>query len=813
MALRLSKPQNPSPRPGTGSAQLGARARTLLATGDLAGYRGLFAEAAAEPDVHRRYAARKDLLEAGLAVPRGAVQQVAPVFVAVAAEGLAVLAEQPAEPMLLNLVGIAFYELGALAGAKALFLAAERLDPQLPHVKRNLAEIARRRRGHINPQIPAAILASLRPLEADAKRIAQRAKPVADQTLSLCMIVRDEEAMLPRCLAAIADHVDEIVLVDTGSTDRTMDIAREYGAKVIETEWTGDFAAARNVSFDAATSDWIVYLDADEVMGEGQGERLRDLIGRTWREAFFLVETNHTGDLEDGTAVHHNALRVFRNRPEYRFEGRIHEQIAHRLPGDLPERIETTDIKVEHYGYLGVVREEKDKSRRNLELLQRQLEENGETPFLHFNLGSEFGALGEPDRALGHFRAAWEGVRTAENIRTLGFAPSLALRLSSALRLAGTIAELERHVEQALEVFPAFTDLVFECGLAHLNAGDPARAHQLFERCVEMGDAPSVYSSTVGSGTYTAHAALSETSRQLGDAAAAEAHGRTALELNPRFLGAIDPLAQALLAREVPADEVAATIHGLVEDDSPALRFLLAVPLYEAGAAEAAETELRVVVERQPHAAPARVALAEALLSQSRYAEAAEVVAAVAPEAPAAGAGAQTELFARLAAGQAGTDVDAAFARARAAGLGADALSLFEAWRTLAQDGPDASAPALSPVAGELLFGIYEALLRVQDVDAFVAVLPLAERMPLPRALRRDRMAQMYLRRGFVDSAADEWTASCQEEGPSADALAGLAAVAVVHENAEDAALFAQAAAELVPGHARASRVLAHLGL
>ena len=100
---------------------------------------------------------------------------------------------------------------------------------------------------------------------------------------------------------------------------------------------------------DAATSDWILYLDADEVLAEGDGPRLRELTGRTWREAFYLIETNHTGDLEDGTAVTHNALRVFRNRPEYRFEGRLHEQIAHSLP-DLPERLESSTVRVEHFG-------------------------------------------------------------------------------------------------------------------------------------------------------------------------------------------------------------------------------------------------------------------------------------------------------------------------------------------------------------------------------------------------------------------------------------------------------------------------------
>src|SRR5205085_1722190 len=137
-------------------------------------------------------------------------------------------------------------------------------------------------------------------------------------------------------------------------------------------------------------------------------QRLREVLGRTWREAFYLVETNFTGELGDGTAVTHNALRVFRNRPEYRFTGRIHEQIADKLPEGQPERIEITDVRVEHYGYLGVVRDAKDKSRRNIELLERQRDEAGEdSGFLHFNLGSEYAALGENAKAHASLERSW----------------------------------------------------------------------------------------------------------------------------------------------------------------------------------------------------------------------------------------------------------------------------------------------------------------------------------------------------------------------------------------------------------------------
>jgi hypothetical protein len=110
-----------------------------------------------------------------------------------------------------------------------------------------------------------------------------------------------------------------------------------------------------------------------------------------------------------------------------------------------------------------------------------------------------------------------------------------------------------------------------------------------------------------------------------------------------------------------------------------------------------------------------------------------------------------------------------------------------------------------------LLLTVMEALLRVEDVDAFVPLLPLAERVGLTSSERHERLAQMYLRRGFLDSAADEWAASCQENGPTPEALTGLAAIAVVRGDDEDARLFAHAADELQPGHAGAARVLARL--
>lgn len=776
MALRLiESPESPRPASSAALDRLLPAAAAKLAAKDWAGFRAVIGDAGKIEDVHRRYEARRALLAAGLRAGASG-----PPLVATAASAVEVLEDDPREPVLLNCAGVAFYELGAVAVAESLFVAARALDPALPHVDRNLAECRRRRRKGVAvlPQAAGAV----RELEPRVKRIVAAAKPGEGLTLSLCMIVKDEEAMLGRCLEAVRDAVDEIVVVDTGSTDATVEIAESYGARVLHHAWDGDFAAARNASFDAATGDWVMYLDADEVLVAEDVGRLRALTARTWREAFYLVEINHTGDLEDGTAVTHDAMRVFRNRPEYRFEGRIHEQIAQRLPAYLVERLERTTVRVEHYGYLGAVRGAKDKVNRNLELLERQAADGDDSPFLHFNLGSEYLAIGDAARALPHFERAWKAVGTKADLTRFGFAPALAARYVKALRLVGRASDVDRAGAEVLALFPGFTDIVLEQGLAAGASGDLARSEALLRRCLEMGDGPSRYSSAVGSGSYRALVALAEVLRTSGDAEASEATLRRCLDAHPAFLGTVEPYASALLRRGVPADEVAQTIHALVPDLTPGVRFLLAVALSEAGAAPEAEAELRALLEAQPGNAEARVALADTLLAQGRFAEAADAAAAVDPDAPCAEAAQRSELFARLADGHA-ADVTNALA------LSESERAVFAAWD--ARRGGANGPAALPATAAAPVLGMLDALAQLQAFDAFAHLVGVLETVGIGERERRQALAELYLRRGYVDSAAEEWIALCQEHGPDAPALRGLAAVAAARGMEEDAAVFA----------------------
>ena len=242
---------------------------------------------------------------------------------------------------------------------------------------------ARRRARLQPPPLPPAVRAAMRELAPRGKRVAAAARPAEGLTLSLCMIVKDEEEMLPRCLAAVRDAVDEIVIVDTGSKDRTREIALEFGAKVIDLEWTGSFTDARNVSFDAATGDWLMFLDADEVLVEGDGERLRALTRRRpgarpttcWRPT--TPATSRTAPPSPTTPCACSATA-----PGSASRAASTSRSPSTCPRSCPSASRSPTSAIDHYGYLGAVRDAKEKSRRNIELLERQVAEGLDSPFL-----------------------------------------------------------------------------------------------------------------------------------------------------------------------------------------------------------------------------------------------------------------------------------------------------------------------------------------------------------------------------------------------------------------------------------------------
>lgn len=758
---------------------------------------GIFASIATW-DPQRIYQARRQLTELAFTASTGLAEQAwIDLYLLVGEALLDSLAETPAEPVLLNYAGVLLYEVGDFGAAEALFRAAARLDPGLEHVDRNLREARKRKRG-ARPALRGAPGAKLQALGVRARRIAAAALPAQGLTLSLVMIVKDEEEMLPGCLEAVRDAVDELIVVDTGSTDHTVEIAESFGATVVHFPWNGSFADARNVSLNHATSDWVLYLDADEHMIAEDAAQLRSLLGRTWREAFYLVETNYTGGDDSGSSVAHLALRLFRNRPEYRFEGRVHEQKTQTMPTYLPERFETTPIRMCHYGYLKSRIGAREKSKRNIELLEQEARDTP-SPFVDFNLGSEYIALGDFARARSFLDRAWDALREMPSWDGIGYAPMLTSRVAQARRESGDRPAARATIAEGLARFPEHTELVLQHALCARDEGELDEAARLAERCLELGDAPAKYAAVVGSGTFLARCMLAEVRKAQGRADEAEEQYRRALEEQPDYIAPLLPLASLMLARDAAPDAVCTRLAA----ERPSAALLLGTALYEAGHSEEAAEQFRSVLDRQPSNGAARIGLVETLLARRLYADAAAEAALEGPDSPVAAVAAVAELFARAADGDVPGLADA-IERSAERRVPAHDVELYRAWQAALEGAPLPTRLPAAAAAGALT--ALEALLRVLEVDAFSVLHSLVERLDIDPRERREAIAQIYLHRGFLDSAAEEWLTAA-ESGPDARAYIGLAQVALAKGLRDDARTLGLEALAVDPANSHASKL------
>ncbi len=191
--------------------------------------------------------------------------------------------------------------------------------------------------------------------------------------LSICMIARDEEKNLARALLSVAHAADEIIVTDTGSADRTVEIARDLGAKVFHFPWCDDFSAARNASIENASGDWIFWLDADEELLQESVPELRRLLEDRNALACYISRQDLVDTGRPDLFTEMWQLRLFRNRPDLRFQGRCHPQFHPPVESiaedeDL-EIVHTSAVTIRHYGYTGELKQEKlERAARLLEM-------------------------------------------------------------------------------------------------------------------------------------------------------------------------------------------------------------------------------------------------------------------------------------------------------------------------------------------------------------------------------------------------------------------------------------------------------------
>lgn len=223
-------------------------------------------------------------------------------------------------------------------------------------------------------------------------------------TISLCMIVKNEEQFLEQCLNSVKELVDEIIIVDTGSIDRTKEIALKFTPQVYDFNWRDDFSAARNESLKYATGDWILVLDADEVLPEAAHELIKKCIQEEEIYAYFLITRNYTNnsavfEFVDGYGNPFSngykgwfdswVIRLFRNDPNIYFEGEVHERVDTSLE-KCSGKTAMAPLVIHHYGESKSSNINTEKREIYEKLAKLKIKNQPESAAAHYQLGVIF---------------------------------------------------------------------------------------------------------------------------------------------------------------------------------------------------------------------------------------------------------------------------------------------------------------------------------------------------------------------------------------------------------------------------------------
>jgi tetratricopeptide (TPR) repeat protein len=337
--------------------------------------------------------------------------------------------------------------------------------------------------------------------------------------LSLCAIVQNEETALPRCLESVRDWVEEMVILDTGSTDKTRQVARELGATVYEFPWCDDFAAARNAALEYARGEWILVLDADEVLTPAIIPHLQDAIARDNTLVVNLVR-HEVGATQSPYSL---VSRLFRNHPELRFSRPYHATIDDSAIAAIEREshwqvTSLSPVAILHYGYqpgtiaardklnrakramerffaenpqdayvcnkLGALYLQENRSQEGLNLLKQGLEFCGDEPLLryelHYHLANAYTRAGDPNQAALNYQAALKQP----------ILPPLKLgaynNFGSLLQAAGEYNLAERIYQEALKIDAQLAIAHYNLGMTYKAQGNYKNAIAAYEKALQI---------------------------------------------------------------------------------------------------------------------------------------------------------------------------------------------------------------------------------------------------------------------------------------------------------------------------------------
>lgn len=220
--------------------------------------------------------------------------------------------------------------------------------------------------------------------------------------ISICMIMKNEEKNLHKCLGSVKGLAQELILVDTGSTDSTLDIAKEYTTHIYHFEWIHDFSAARNYSLSLASNDWVLVLDCDESLSSIDKDSLTIFMKEHPNKIGLISRRNHY-ESNQTDSVYTDLVERFFNRNLYHYQGEVHEQVVPKQSFPFIGEKESIHLHLEHFGYVGSEEELFKKAMRDADILKNMLLSDPNNPYLYFQLGQSYNLIHDDEQALYYY--------------------------------------------------------------------------------------------------------------------------------------------------------------------------------------------------------------------------------------------------------------------------------------------------------------------------------------------------------------------------------------------------------------------------
>ena len=296
--------------------------------------------------------------------------------------------------------------------------------------------------------------------------------------ISACYMVKNESKNLSRSIDSLRSQVDEIIVVDTGSTDNTIEIAKTYNAKIIETSWQDDFSTPRNLAIDNATGDWIIFLDADEFFVNSKN--IRETITKIQNKETILIPRINIDEANNNVIGRDWCLRIFRNIDYLRYRGLIHENITNINGGDLNYIFANDDLAIYHTGYGKQLIE--SKLRRNLVLIEKEILLYGHKPQHDINLADCYMGLGEYEKTIQHAKKALNS-----NVQELTGRGRTYRNLINAMRnLKYPCEEIILTIDKAIKDLPNLPEFYAERAINLCDINRLDEAYEYFKKSLNV---------------------------------------------------------------------------------------------------------------------------------------------------------------------------------------------------------------------------------------------------------------------------------------------------------------------------------------